>query len=393
MSSVARGQLWAEKYPELGTRPLSTEPYISEEYFALERDRVFRRSWLNVGRAEEIPEAGDYFVREIAICSASVLIMRGSDGVVRGFHNVCSHRGNKLMQNERGSCRRAFFCPFHNWAYSDDGALVGVPDEEKFQGLDKQALGLTPVNTEIWEGFIFVHMDPEPAETLRDYLDGIADQLDGCPFHKMKLFQIYRVEERANWKIGLDAQNELYHLPFLHRWTLGDAFAKNKVSKSRFEDVKLYRRHSSWRGEYRQAQKLTPLKIALFLNRDDTPAFDVPQAKGGMNHFNLFPNTVLTLFEVGKSTACITYNFWPVAVDRTVWEIRFHFSPAATIGERIQQEYFKCLIRETLQEDTAAHESVHAGVASRAKPQILLQDDEVPIRHFRKVLDDCIRDE
>ena len=390
MSAVARGKPWAEKYPELGTGPLSTEPYISEEYFALERDRVFRRSWLNVGRVEEIPNAGDYFVREIAICSASVLIVRGSDGVVRGFHNVCSHRGNRLVKDQRGSCRAAFVCGFHSWAYSNDGALIGVPDEEKFYGLDKRAHGLTPVNTDIWEGFIFVHMDPEPAETLRDYLDGVADRLDGCPFHKMELFQAYRVEERANWKIGVDAQNELYHLPFQHRQTLGDAFATDEISKSRFKDVKLYRRHSAWVGEYQQSQKLTPFKIALFLNRDDTPPFDVPEAIGGMTHFNLFPNTVLTLFKVGRSTSCITYNFWPVAVDRTVWEIRFHFRPASAIGERVQQEYFKCLIRETLQEDTAAHESVYAGIASRAKPHIVLQDDEVPIRHFRKILDDCI---
>ena len=198
------------------------------------------------------------------------------------------------------------------------------------------------------------------------------------------------MEERANWKIVLDAQNELYHLPFQHRRTLGDTFATNDVSKSRFKDVELYRRHSAWEGEYRRFHNLTPLKVALFLSRDDTPTFDVPQVINGMVHFNLFPNTVLTLFKVGKSTSCITYNFWPVAVDRTVWEIRFHFRPAANIGERVQQEYFKCLIRETLQEDTAAHESVYAGVASRAKTHILLQDDEVPIRHFRKVLEECI---
>ena len=390
MSSVARGKPWAEKYRELGTGPLTTEPYISEEYFALERNRVFRRSWLNVGRVEEIPDPGDYFVREIAICNASVLIVRGSDNVVRGFHNVCSHRGNTLVLDERGSCAGKVYCHFHNWVYSDTGELIRVPDEENFFDLDKRKHGLTAVNTDIWQGFVFVHMDPEPAETLRDYLDGIVDRLDGCPFHEMKLFQAYRVEERANWKIVLDAQNELYHLPFQHRRTLGDTFATDDVSKSRFKDVELYRRHSAWEGEYRRFHNLTPLKVALFLSRDDTPTFDVPQVINGMVHFNLFPNTVLTLFKVGKSTSCITYNFWPVAVDRTVWEIRFHFRPAANIGERVQQEYFKCLIRETLQEDTAAHESVYAGVASRAKPHIVLQDDEVPIRHFRKVLDDCV---
>ncbi|MDE0410344.1 MAG: Rieske 2Fe-2S domain-containing protein, partial [Alphaproteobacteria bacterium] len=93
---------WSNKYPDLGNDPLPTEPYISEDHFALERDQVFRRSWLQVGRVGEIPQAGDYFVRDIAICNASILVIRGSDGVVRGFHNVCSHRSNRLVADERG---------------------------------------------------------------------------------------------------------------------------------------------------------------------------------------------------------------------------------------------------------------------------------------------------
>ena len=81
--------------------------------------------------------------------------------------------------------------------------------------------------TDIWEGFIFVHLDPDPAETLRNYLGGAADRLDDCPFHEMKTMQTYRVEERANWKVALDAQNELYHFPFQHRRILGPVFRVN----------------------------------------------------------------------------------------------------------------------------------------------------------------------
>ena len=378
---------WAERYPDLGTDPLPTEPYVSQEYFDLERDRVFRRCWLNVGRVEDLPRAGDYFVRDIAICGVSILVIRGGDGRVRSFHNVCSHRGNRLVHHERGACRRTLRCRFHNWAYDDKGALIHVPDEGNFFDFDKKDHGLTQVSTDIWEGFIFIHLDPEPATTLREYLGGVADRLDGCPFHEMKLFQAYKVEERANWKVVLDAQNELYHLPYQHRSTLGDVFAKDESSQSRFKDFTLYDRHNCWSGQYGQSQKLTPFKIALFLSGDDTPEFHVAHKVGDMDHFNLFPNTVLTLYQVGKSTSCITYNLWPIAVDRTVWEIRFHFREAASVRERLQQEYFKCLIRETLQEDSAAHESVNAGISSRAKSHIVLQDDEAPIRHFRKVLE------
>ena len=380
---------WSSKYPDLGTDPLPTEPYISEAHFALERERVFRRSWLQAGRVEEIPRAGDYFVRDIAICNASILVIRGSDGVVRGFHNVCSHRSNRLVADERGSCRGALSCRLHAWAYSDTGELVGVPNEENFAGLERRDHGLTPVDIDIWKGFVFVHLAPGPAETLRDYLGGVADRLDGCPFHEMKLSQVYRVEERANWKVVLDAQNEVYHLPYQHRATLGQSFAKDDTGNCYFKEVILYDRHSFWSCDYQPFQKLTPLKIALFSGGDAAGALQVPDMIGDLDHYLLFPNGILSLFKVGRWIGCITYMLWPVAVDRTIWEIRMHFSAPATRRERLQQEFFKCFIRDTLQEDTLAHESIHAGIASRVRSHLILQDDELPIRHFHKVLGDC----
>ena len=259
MKTVMREKQWAEKYPDLGTEPVPTEPYVSDEHYELERERIFRRCWINVGRVDEIPNPGDYFVRDIAICKTSVLIIRGSDGVVRGFFNVCSHRGNTLVLDGRGTCPGSVYCHFHNWVYSDTGALIRVPDEENFFDFDKRDHGLTPVNTDFWEGFVFVHLGTEPAETLREYLGGVADQLDGCPFHEMPLMQTYLVDERANWKVGLDAQNELYHLPFQHRRILGDAFLMNDKGHCRFQDVNLYNYHTVWSCEYDPTHKLTPL--------------------------------------------------------------------------------------------------------------------------------------
>lgn len=378
---------WAKKYPHLGTAPLSTEPYVSEEHFALERDRVFRRCWLNVGRVEEIPEEGDYFVRDIMICGASILVIRSADGVVRGFHNACSHRSNRLVPEGRGACQNALRCRLHGWAYSSKGELLHVPDEAYFHDFDKKDRGLTPVQTDVWEGFIFIHLDANPADNLREYLGGVVDRLNGCPFSEMELFQAYTIEERANWKVVLDTQNELYHLPFQHQRILGTVFGKDPSSQSRFSNFALYGSHNSWSARLGQSQKLTPLKIALFMRGDDTPGFSVEQRVGDIDHFNLFPNMVLTLYRVGNSTSYITHYAWPLAVDRTLWEIRFHFRVAVSARERLQQEYFKCLIREALQEDTSAHEHVTAGVSSRAKSHIVLQDDEVSIRHFRNVLD------
>ena len=100
MATVTKDHRWTLEHPELGTGPVPTYPYVSKEYFERERDKIFKRTWLNVGRVEEISEPGDYFVKEIALCNASILIVRGKDGVVRGFHNVCRHRATKLVWDE-----------------------------------------------------------------------------------------------------------------------------------------------------------------------------------------------------------------------------------------------------------------------------------------------------
>ena len=128
----ARKAVGGEVSRTSGTEPVPTEPYVSDEHYELERERIFRRCWINVGRVDEIPNPGDYFVRDIAICKTSVLIIRGSDGVVRGFFNVCSHRGNTLVLDGRGTCPGSVYCHFHNWVYSDTGELIRVPDEENF---------------------------------------------------------------------------------------------------------------------------------------------------------------------------------------------------------------------------------------------------------------------
>ena len=94
---------WTERYPELGTGPLPVAPYISPHYFALERARIFNKVWLNVGRVEQIPNVGDYFVKDLSVCKTSVMVVRGNDGIIRAFHNMCSHRGNQMVWNSRGS--------------------------------------------------------------------------------------------------------------------------------------------------------------------------------------------------------------------------------------------------------------------------------------------------
>ncbi|HZQ86324.1 MAG TPA: Rieske (2Fe-2S) protein, partial [Acidimicrobiales bacterium] len=119
---------WTEHYPHLGTAPVSYEDSISPEHHELECKAIFRRTWLNVGRVEQVPRAGSYFTREIAAARTSVVVVRDTDGNVRAFHNICRHRGNKLVWQDypgeevNGTCRQ-FTCKYHGWRYGLDGGL------------------------------------------------------------------------------------------------------------------------------------------------------------------------------------------------------------------------------------------------------------------------------
>ena len=118
---------WTEHYPQLGTGTVSYEDSISPEHYELERKAIFARIWLNVGRVEQLPRKGSYFTKELDAAGTSVIVVRGTDGDVRGFHNMCRHRGNKLVWNDypkeetSGTCRQ-FTCKYHGWRYDLDGA-------------------------------------------------------------------------------------------------------------------------------------------------------------------------------------------------------------------------------------------------------------------------------
>ena len=111
---------WTQHYPELGTEPVSYEDSISPEFYEAEREAVFKRAWLNVGRVEQVPRKGSYFTKELKVANTSIIVVRTSSGEVKAFHNICRHRGNKLVWNDMpleetsGTCRQ-FTCKYHAW--------------------------------------------------------------------------------------------------------------------------------------------------------------------------------------------------------------------------------------------------------------------------------------
>src|SRR4051812_33282215 len=106
----------------LGTGPIPAGPYYRDDYFELEREAVFKRTWLHIGHVCELPEPGSFIVRSLDFAKASVLITRGKDGVIRAFHNVCTHRGTQLVPETEGK-RASFTCRYHAWTFGNDGEL------------------------------------------------------------------------------------------------------------------------------------------------------------------------------------------------------------------------------------------------------------------------------
>lgn len=381
-----------KRHPHLGTAPIPIEPCIDPAIFEAEREAVFSNSWVNVGRIEKIPEPGDYFVRELAVCRTSVLVVHGKDGVIRAFHNMCPHRGNQVAWEPRGKCRGAFVCRFHGWSFDTQGKLVHMSDEENFF-VEKSELGLTEIHSDIWKGFIFVHVNPEPEQTLLDFLGHVAVALDNYPFEQLTKREWYDVDETVNWKVLLDAQLEGWHVPFLHK----DSLAKSTSAQGmllRHCVVDAFGPHGIVGTEPPPVFEPTPVGVKSLkhgIGAYDAFAFSEPRhtdksrynLQGAMNLYFIFPNVIMGLMH----DCYWMYNVWPLAVDRTVWEIAVNTLPPRNAGERFSQEYNKIGLRDTLMEDTATHEKVQKVLGSGAKKYFHFQDEELVLRNFRYAVD------
>ena len=150
--------------------------YWDPEFFELERQVVFRKSWHLVCHVNDVRAPGDYLT--FRFLNESILTVRGTDGVVRSFHNVCRHRAARLLDGEQGNCGKRITCPYHAWTYATDGRLVGLPQRAGYPGMNTNDYGLAEVEQEIWRGFVFVRFAPglpSVADQMAPYAGELAD--------------------------------------------------------------------------------------------------------------------------------------------------------------------------------------------------------------------------
>ena len=184
-----------------GTQCYSKDGYFSPDYMSREWERMWTRSWLIAGVESDLSRDGDFFVFDIR--DESIIVTRTDEGV-RAFYNVCTHRGTRLVAEERGN-RKVFVCPFHSWSFRNNGELRRITDEETFRPeVIAHRPGLTPVACEIHAGIIFINMGENPSP-LRESLGLPAGYLEAYQLDRMKVVRHVRSEWGANWKVGVEA--------------------------------------------------------------------------------------------------------------------------------------------------------------------------------------------
>jgi phenylpropionate dioxygenase-like ring-hydroxylating dioxygenase large terminal subunit len=375
------------------TGHVPVDVYFSEERFAIER-QVFLRSWLNMGRVEEIPNPGDWLVHDLAIASTSIIVVRGKDDKIRAFHNMCSHRGAKLVWENKGSSVQ-FVCPYHAWTYGADGALRGVPAPDCFPDIDRAASGLTAINLDIWEGFIFINLEPEPHCSLREWLGPVATMLAGGPFGEYSLACRLSGEMKGNWKLSVESQSEAYHLQTLHKRTAKDFVASRQDPYGHyfgFQSLGAHRRASSPRNlEYaqdpaKQIQNLAFASLPHMFLRDAEDAggpfakTDINRTKGenwGVELFQIFPNLGL---DISYNGFWVTLA-WPLTPETSIWEARYYFRNPQTRRERFGTEGALAFNRDTLLEDVVCCEKQQEMMRSGARDFIQFGWNEYILRH------------
>ena len=197
---------------------IGVDAYISPEYVREERDKLWRKVWLQAGRLEDLPEVGSYLTFDIL--DDSILVVRTESGV-KAYWNVCPHRGRKLVdvpkgqRNVRGK-RMKFVCGFHAWTFELDGRCSYIEHQADWQGqLDEERTSLGPVQCDTWGGWVWINMDPK-AGPLSEYLAPAAGMLEPYQLQNMRPRWRKWVIFNCNWKVAMEAFNETYHVPGTH---------------------------------------------------------------------------------------------------------------------------------------------------------------------------------
>ena len=313
--------------------PWYVEPRIAE----LEAQTVFSKTWQMVGRAEQVEKPGQFVTATVA--GEPIVVVRGNDGVLRGFYNVCRHHAAAVVTEPCGQAA-ILHCPYHGWNYGLDGALKGMPEFDGVKNFERQQNGLLPVKADTWEKFVFVNLDPQAAP-LSDFLGGLVKRVAPLGVSRLHYFDSRTYDIACNWKVFAD--NFLdggYHVPHLHK------------GLSSVLDYKAY----TIENEDRYCLQSSP----MVAGNEDAATSSTRQGDRAW-YFWQYPNLMINCYEGYMDTNLVL----PVDVDhcRVIFDFYFgdirdarreYNEQSVAVGARVQDE------------DLGICEAVQRGLKSRA---------------------------
>ena len=392
--------------------PVSMDDNFDPEFYELEKEAVFRRSWLHMGRVEHLPRKGSYFTRELEFLGYSILIVRGMDDRIRAFHNICSHRGNQLVWNEvpgeetRGTCRK-FTCKYHGWRYSLDGEIEYVHNAPEYEGLTVEGLRLPEIHCDVWAGFVFINLEETPRQSLREFMGPELVKLEEYPFHKLTEWHRLEAVVNSNWKLFMDAFAEFYHVPYVHT-KLNNPQTGGQTQNDQIPFMipffKAYGKHRmlSSGGQYanKKARGVLPsqavFKGSLYgaaVAPDIGPRGDLSnpgRIEGwGMDTWQFYPNFVILTW---SQNHVITYQYWPLSPDSHRFIMDYFFVPPTKASERLTHEMIMAVSKDFALQDANVLEAAQRRIKAQTRKEYHFSDQEVLLRHLHHVVQQDVAD-
>jgi glycine betaine catabolism A len=384
-----------EDVAQIGTGPIPTEPYFSPEQFEAEREKIFSKVWLFFGRDSDIPNVNDFLVKDFDVCDASILVTRNKQNKIQAFHNVCAHRAAKLVWETRGNSN-GFSCRYHGWRYGINGEAKSIPDAESFFNLDIKTCGLAPVHLEVWNGFIFINLNPEPEQTLTEFLGTMGPKLAEHSYEGFESYVTLGLEVDVNWKCILDNFQETYHLASVHRLSVADRSISNENPLAHpisFEFFGPHRVMGVWGNPHHKPAMVESIayKYGGVMSGGATQQKEEHKLRRAPNWqldvHGIFPNLLIDV----APAFFFVHEFDPIAANKTRWFTTLYMPKAKTAGERFSQEYNVAAYRDTVAEDLAILRTQQKGIMSGATKFFDFQLSESMCRHSYIAVNDYIK--
>lgn len=350
--------------------------YHSQAFLELEKQEIFRKHWQIACHVSDLPEPGSYVAFDM--CGERALLLRGADGEVRAFHNMCRHRGARVVADAQGSCKGALICPFHGWVYNLDGTLRGAARPKSFPDLDKVQFGLQPLETEIWNGFVFVRFEKGPQPGIAQLFAHFADEIAHFDFAGIvPCGGMWTMVSKVNWKSVRDVDNEGYHVALAHP-ALQDLYGRSYYDEPFVNGMS--RSYAECNENGRRWSVRNYLKIMQ-------PRSSVPDhLKRAWTYYGLFPNAVIAV----TPELVQFYQEFPLSTGETALRGAYYRYRDETREQRLARKLAQRIDYETMGEDVRLTEWSNEAMNSSAFRGFFLSDLEYGVRshhdHIRAVL-------